>query len=430
MLSPAERRMKLKAVVRVASGNFLEMYDFIIFGYYAKYIADTFFPGDSEFISLMKAFLAYGAGFLVRPIGAVVLGAYMDRKGRRKGLILSLGLMAVGTASIAITPGYDAIGALAPIIIVIGRLVQGFSSGVEIGGCSVYLAEIATPGNRGFYCAGQSGSQQFAVMLSAALGVALTSVLLPEQMASWGWRVPLLIGCLIIPVVFWLRRSLQETEAFLCSRPVESTSEVLRLLSENWRVVGVGIMMSILTTTTFYLITVYTPTFGSQALHLDPLDSMIVTLCVGLSNFIWLPIGGAISDRIGRRPLLFIIPMIALVTAYPLMSWLVVAPTFGKLLAVELWFSFIFGTYNGPMIPLLAEMMPPRVRTAAFSLAFVTATAIFGGFTPAVSTLLIEATGNKAAPALWLSLAAAISLSAAVLARRVSPNAGLQTAMA
>jgi MFS family permease len=408
MLSPAERRAKINAVIRVSAGNFLEMYDFIIYGYYASYIAHTFFPAGSEFVSLMSALIAYGAGFLVRPIGAIVIGAYMDRKGRRNGLILSLSLMAVGTASIALTPGYAQIGALAPVIIVIGRLVQGFSSGVEIGGCSVYLAEIATPGNRGFYCAWQSGSQQVAVMLSAALGVALTSVLLPEQLASWGWRVPLLIGCLIIPVVFWLRRSLQETEAFLSSRPVETTREVLRLLSENWRVVGVGI----------------------QALHLDPLSSMIVTLCVGLSNFIWLPIGGAISDRIGRRPLLFIIPMVALVTAYPLMSWLVVAPTFGKLLAVELWFSFIFGTYNGSMIPLLAEMMPRRVRTAAFSLAFVTATAIFGGFTPAVSTLLIEATGNKAAPALWLSLAAAISLSAAILARRVSPHAGLQTAMA
>ena len=415
MLSPAERRAKINAVIRVSAGNFLEMYDFIIYGYYASYIAHTFFPAGNEFVSLMSALIAYGAGFLVRPIGAVVIGAYMDRKGRRRGLILSLSLMAVGTASIALTPGYAQIGALAPIIIVIGRLVQGFSSGVEIGGCSVYLAEIATPGNRGFYCAWQSGSQQVAVMLSAALGVALTSVLLPEQMASWGWRVPLLIGCLIIPVVFWLRRSLQETEAFLCSRPVETTSEVLRLLSENWRVVGVGIMMSILTTTTFYLITVYTPTFGSQALHLDPLSSMIVTLCVGLSNFIWLPIGGAISDRIGRRPLLFIIPLVALATAYPLMSWLVVAPTFGKLLAVELWFSFIFGTYNGPMIPLLAEMMPPRVRTAAFSLAFVTATAIFGGFTPAICTYLIEWTSNRAAPALWLSLAAAISLAAALI---------------
>jgi len=430
MLSPAERRAKINAVVRVSAGNFLEMYDFIIYGYYASYIARTFFPADNEFASLMAALIAYGAGFLVRPIGAIVLGAYMDRKGRRKGLILSLSLMAVGTASIAVTPGYAAIGILAPIIVVIGRLVQGFSSGVEIGGCSVYLAEIATPGNRGFYCAWQSGSQQVAVMLSAALGVALTSVLLPEEMASWGWRVPLLIGCIIIPVVFWLRSSLQETEAFLCSRPVQATSEVLRLLGENWRLIGVGVMMSILTTTTFYLITVYTPTFGTQALHLTPLSSMIVTLCVGLSNFIWLPVGGAISDRIGRRPLLFIIPCLALATAYPLMSWLVADPSFAKLLGVELWFSFIFGMYNGPMIPLLAEMMPQKVRTSGFSLAFVTATAIFGGFTPAVSTFLIEATGNRAAPALWLSLAAAISLTAAVLSRRVSPQAGLQTAMA
>jgi MFS family permease len=430
MLSQAERRAKINAVIRVSAGNFLEMYDFIIYGYYASYIARTFFPAENEFASLMAALLAYGAGFLVRPIGAVVLGAYMDRKGRRKGLILSLSLMAVGTASIAFTPGYGEIGLLAPVIIVIGRLVQGFSSGVEIGGCSVYLAEIATPGNRGFYCAWQSGSQQVAVMLSAALGVALTGILLPEQMALWGWRVPLVIGCLIIPVVFWLRRSLAETEVFLSSRPPQETREVLRLLADNWRLVGVGVMMSILTTTTFYMITVYTPTFGTQALHLAPVDVMIVTLCVGLSNFIWLPVGGAMSDRIGRRPLLFAIPALALATAYPLMSWLVADPSFAKLLGVELWLSFIFGVYNGSMIPLLAEMMPARVRTAAFSLAFVTATAIFGGFTPAVSTLLIESTGNRAAPALWLSLAAAISLTAAVLSRRVSPSAGLQTVMA
>jgi MFS family permease len=304
---------------------------------------------------------------------------------------------------------------------------------VEIGGCSVYLAEIATPGNRGFYCAWQSGSQQVAVMLSAALGVALTYILPPEQMTLWGWRIPLLIGCAIIPLVFWLRRSLQETEAFLCSRPPEATSEVLRLIAANWRLVGIGVMMSVLTTTTFYTITVYTPTFGTQALHLDPVSVMIVTLCVGLSNFFWLPVGGAISDRIGRRPLLFIIPSLALLTAYPLMAWLVAAPSFAKLLAVELWLSFIFGVYNGSMIPMLAEMMPQKVRTTGFALAFVTATAIFGGFTPFVSTYLIRYTGNSAAPALWLSLAAAISLLAAVLGRRVTATAGLhpaQSAMA
>jgi MFS family permease len=430
MLSPAERRAKIKAVIRVSAGNFLEMYDFIIYGYYAKYIADTFFPSDSEFASLMAALVAYGVGFLVRPVGAVVLGAYMDRMGRRKGLILSLGMMAIGTASIAVTPGYAEIGLLAPAIIVAGRIIQGFSSGVEIGGCSVYLAEIATPGNRGFYCAWQSGSQQVAVMLSAVLGVALTSILAPEQMTLWGWRIPILIGCLIIPLVFYLRRSLEETEAFRCSTPVKSTREVFALLSANWQIVGVGVMMSILTTTTFYTITVYTPTFGTQALGLSPVSAMIVTLCAGLSNFFWLPVGGAISDRIGRRPLLFAVPIVALVTAYPVMLWLVAAPSFAKLLTVVLWFSVIFGTYNGAMIPLLAEIMPQKVRTAGFSLAFVTATAIFGGFTPAINTMLIELTGNRAAPALWLSLAAAVSLTGAILSRRLSVMPGLQPALA
>jgi MFS family permease len=430
MLTQAERRAKIKAVVRVASGNFLEMYDFIIYGYYARYIAETFFPSDNAFVSLMSAFLAYGVGFLIRPVGAVILGSYMVRHGRRKGLILSLTLMAVGTASIAITPGYETLGILAPIIIVMGRLIQGFSSGVEIGGCSVYLAEIATPGNRGFYTSWQSGSQQVAVMLSAVLGVALTAVLPPEQMTLWGWRVPILIGCLIIPFVFWLRRTLPETEAFKNSTPPTETREVLRILGANWQIVAIGIMMSILTTTTFYTITVYTPTFGTQALGLSPNDAMLVTLCAGLSNFIWLPIGGAISDRVGRRPQLFIVPIVALVTAYGAMSWLVADPSFFKLLAVVLWFSAIFGLYNGAMIPLLAEIMPQKVRTTGFSLAFVTATAVFGGFTPFISTGLIELTGDRAAPALWVSLAAAISLTGALLSRRLSASPGLQPAMA
>jgi MFS family permease len=430
MLSPAERRAKIKAVIRVSGANFLEMYDFIIYGYYARYIADTFFPGQNEFLRLMLSLMTFGAGFLVRPIGAIVLGSYLDRKGRKQGLILTLSLMAAGTLSIGITPGYAQIGLLAPAIIVVGRLLQGFSAGAVIGGCSVYLAEIATPGNRGFYCAWQSGSQQVAVMLSAALGVALTAVLPPEQMTLWGWRVPILIGCLIIPVVFWLRQSLEETEAFAKSRPVESHGHAMRLLSANWGIVIIGMMMSILTTTTFYLITVYTPTFGSQVLHLAAVDNMIVTLCVGLSNFIWLPIGGAISDRVGRRPLLLLIPSVALITAYPAMSWLVADPSFAKLLAVELWFSAIFGLYNGAMIPMLTEIVPASIRAAAFSLAYSFATAIFGGFTPAVSTYLIKVTGNSASPALWLSLAAAISLTAAILSRRLAPRPAFEPAIA
>jgi metabolite-proton symporter len=409
--SAIERRAKVRAVIRVASGNFLEMYDFIVYGYYATYIAKTFFPTDSEFASLMLSLMTFGVGYLMRPVGAIVLGAYIDRKGRRQGLLVTLGLMAIGTLSIAVTPGYATIGLAAPLIIVAGRLLQGLSAGVELGGVSVYLAEIATPGRRGFYCSWQSASQQLAVVFTALLGLALTVYMTADQMSAWGWRVPLLVGCLIIPVILWLRRSLEETAAFkrMAHHP-RRVSEVLRIVAGNWKLVVTGTSLVAFTTTTFYLITAYTPTFGRQALHLEPWKTFVVTLCVGVSNFIWLPIAGAVSDRIGRRPLLMLVPVLTVLTAYPAMSWLVAAPSLHKLLAVELWFSLLFGVYNGAMVPFLTEIMPVEVRTAAFSLAYSLATAVFGGFTPAICTYLIEHTGNKASPAVWLSLAAVVSL--------------------
>ncbi len=417
-ITPAERRRKIGAVIRVASGNFLEQYDFFVYGYYATFIAKVFFPGSSPVASLMLSLATFGVGFLMRPLGAIFLGAYVDRVGRRLGLLVTLGLMAVGTISIAVTPGYASIGVAAPLIIVAGRLLQGFSAGAELGGVSVYLAEIATPGHRGFYCAWQSSSQQVAVMMAALIGAALSTLLTSEQMGSFGWRVPLLIGCAIIPLILWLRRSLEETDAFQrMDHKVRSTREVAAALAAHWRLVLIGMGMSVLTTTTFYLITAYAPTYGRAALHLDSTGVLVVTLCVGLSNFIWLPVGGAISDRVGRYPLLLLVPVCAILTAYPGLLWLVDGPSFSKLLAVELLFSSYFGLYNGAMIPLLAEIMPPQVRTAGFSLAFSLATAVFGGFTPLVSTALIEATGDRASPAFWLMVAAVVSLTAVLLSR-------------
>jgi metabolite-proton symporter len=424
MMNRAQRRKQILDVVRVASGNFLEQYDFFVYGYYAAYIGRTFFPSVDPIASLMASLATFAVGFLMRPLGGIVLGAYIDRAGRRAGLILTLGLMAVGTLTIAVTPGYGQIGLAAPVIVIVGRLLQGFSAGAELGGVSVYLAEIATPGHRGFYCAWQSASQQIAVIFAALIGVGLAGTLSPAEMDAWGWRVPLLIGCAIIPLILWLRSALDETAAFrLMQNRVHRVTEVFRTLAGQWRLVLIGMGLSVLTTTTFYLITAYTPTYGRVALHLDTLGVLAVTLCVGVSNFIWLPIGGAISDRIGRYPLLVLIPVTAIVTAYPALLWLVAAPGFGKLLAVELWFSAFFGLYNGAMIPLLAEIMPPQVRTAGFSLAFSLATAVFGGFTPLVSTALIAQTGDRAAPALWLSFAAVISLTAVLLSRRAVPVA-------
>jgi len=414
-LTNSQPRGTVGSVIRVASGNFLEMYDLMVYAYYASYIANAIFPSNDRFASLMLTLGTFGVGYLMRPLGAIVLGAYIDRHGRRAGLILALCLMAVGTFTIACTPGYRTIGIIAPIIVVIGRLLQGFSAGVELGGVSVYLAEIATPGHKGFYCAWQSASQQVSVMTAASLGVALSLILPPETMSVWGWRIPFLIGCLIIPLLFWLQRSLEETKVFKERKTRPTISAIFASLVTNWRIIIVGMLLSTMTTVCFYFITAYTPTFGEKVLLLTNRQSLMVTLFVGLSNFIWLPIGGAISDKIGRRPMLFFFTVATLVTSYPAMLWLVSNPSTTRLLMVELWFSCIFGCYNGAMIPFLVEIMPIDVRTSGFSLAFSLATAIFGGFTPAISTYLIHVTGNEAVPALWLSAAAICGLVATAL---------------
>ncbi|CAM4116197.1 MFS transporter [Paracidovorax anthurii] len=401
---------KAATVLRVTGGNFMEMFDFFLFGFYATQISKAFFPSGNEFASLMLTFMTFGAGFLMRPLGAVFLGAYVDRVGRRKGLIVTLALMAVGTLLIACVPGYATIGLAAPLLVLTGRLLQGFSAGVELGGVSVYLAEMATPGRKGFYVSWQSASQQVAIIVAAALGYWLNVTFVPQEIADFYWRVPFFVGCLIVPVLFIIRRSLQETEEFKARRHRPTVREIFRSILSNWGLVIAGMMMVSMTTVSFYLITVYTPTFGKSVLHLSTTDALVVTLCVALSNFFWLPVMGALSDRVGRKPLLVAFTVLTIFTAYPALKWLVASPDFARMLEVELWLSFLYASYNGAMVVALTEVMPVDVRTVGFSLAYSLATAVFGGFTPAVATGLIEWSGDKAAPGWWMTAAAACGL--------------------
>jgi MHS family citrate/tricarballylate:H+ symporter-like MFS transporter len=409
---------KFKTVIRVTSGNFLEMFDFFLFGFYASQIGKTFFPGGSEFASLMFTFVTFGVGFLMRPLGAIILGAYIDRVGRRQGLIVTISLMALGTVLLAFTPGYATIGITAQILVLAGRLIQGFSAGVELGGVSVYLSEMATPGHKGFYVSWQSGSQQVAIILAAALGYMLHAAFTPAAVAAGAWRIPFFVGCFIVPFIYIIRRSLQETEEFLARRHRPSTAEIFSSMVQNWQLIIAGMMLVSMTTVSFYLITVYTPTFGKEVLKLSITDTLLVTLCVGISNFCWLPVMGALSDKIGRKPLLIAFTILTLLTSYPALSWLVADPSFGKMLLVELWLSFLYASYNGAMVVALTEVMPADVRTAGFSLAYSLATAIFGGFTPAIATGLIHITGDKAAPGFWMSFAAACGLAATLFLYR------------
>ena len=426
MLTPEQRREKIRTVFRVASGNFLEMYDFMIFGYFSAAIGRAYFPASSEFASLMFSMTTFAVGFMVRPLGAIFLGAYIDHIGRRKGLLLTLALMSVGTLTIALVPGYETIGLFAPIVVVLGRLCQGFSAGVELGGVSVYLSEMATPGHKGFYVSWQSGSQQVAVVFAGVLGYALSNLMPPDQLEAWGWRIPLIVGCMIIPFIYMIRRTLQETEEFAARKHHPSPAEIYASMLIHWRIVVTGVAMVLMTTVSFYTITAYTPTFGKNILKLSQSDALLVTLCVGLSNLIWLPLMGSLSDRVGRRPLLLIFAGLAILTAYPAMAWLVDQPSFVKLLIVELWLSFIYAGYNGAMVVHLTEIVPVAVRTAGFSLAYSLATTI-GGSTPAIVTFLIHETGNRAIPGAWLSVAAAIAFVSAWISRPRKADAKRET---
>ena len=357
------------------------------------------------------AFVVFWVGALMRPLGAIYLGAYVDSLGRRKGLIVTLGIMAVGTIIIAVTPGYATIGILAPIIVVAGRLLQGFSAGVELGGVSVYLAEIATPGTKGFVTSFQSASQQVAVFAGALIGFIIGATLAPEAIVAWGWRIPFIVGCLIVPLIFVLRGSLQETPEFLAKKVHPKAPEVYYALWANLPVVVLGMLMVMLTTVMFYFITVYTPDFG-KTLKLSASDSLLVTLLVAIANFFWLPVGGWLSDRFGRKPVLLAAAVLVLVAAYPALSWLASEPSFGKLVAVEMVFSLGFGVYNGAMVAALTEVVPAHVRASCFALAYSLAAALFGTSTPILSKLLIGYTHSQATPALWLMLAAACSIGA------------------
>jgi MHS family citrate/tricarballylate:H+ symporter-like MFS transporter len=377
-------------------------------------IAKAFFPSENETAALLNTFGVFWLGALMRPVGAIVLGAYIDKIGRRKGLIVTLAIMAIGTVTIAVCPTYATIGVAAPVIVLVGRLLQGFSAGVELGGVSVYLAEIATPGNRGFYTSFQSSSQQVAIFVAAILGFFLSEAVPAATVAAWGWRIPFFVGCLIIPFIFLLRRTLEETPEFLAMKKHPTTKEVFSSAAVNWRIIVLGMMMAVLTTTTFYFVTVYTPTFGKTVLILTTQESLLVTLLVAVTNFIWNPVGGALSDRIGRKPVLLTIACVALVTAYPALHWLVADPTFGKMLAVEMMFSFYFGVYSGTMLGALVEVVPKHVRTTCFSLAFALAAGLFGTFTPFAATWLIDHTGDKASPGFWLMFGATLGIIAAL----------------
>lgn len=403
------KTFSFKPIVQVGAGNALEIYDFMIYGYYARYIAQTYFPSDNEYVSLMMSLVTFAFGFLARPVGAIVLGSYADRHGRRAGLIMALALMSIGIIAVACTPSYASIGIAAPIIVLLGRLLQGFSAGAELGGVVVYLAEIAQPNRRAFYTCFQVCSQQFAVMTASIAGVILLYSMTPKELGAWGWRLPLLFGCLVIPVLFWLRASLAETEVFARKKRTPTVGEICKGLVSGWRVILRCMGMSAMAVVTSQAVTTYAPTF-IKSLNLGDLAGFVTLFFVGLTILLSLPVFAIVADKVNRRSMLIVVTLTAVVSAYPMLAWLAASPSVAKFATVEIWFSLLYAAYSAAQVPTMVETVPAESRTAGYSFAQATAAAILGGFTPAIATWLNHTFASNAMVGLWLAIAAGISL--------------------
>lgn len=403
----------VKPIIQVVAGNGLEIYDFMIYGYYARYIAQTYFPSHNQYVSLMMSLMTFAFGFLARPIGAIVIGSYTDRHGRRKGLILALSLMSLGIIAVACTPSYASIGIAAPIIVLCGRLLQGFSAGAELGGVVVYLAEIAPPKKRAFYTCWQAGSQQISVMAASLAGLLLLYWLAPDELRAWGWRIPLLLGCAVVPIMFWLRASLAETSVFARKKKTPTVSEICTNLVDGWRTIVLGMGMVAMATVTSQTITTYAPTFISS-LKLGEFAGFAILFFGGLSVLVWLPIMATVADHVNRRTMLIAVTLLAGISAYPMLSWLAAEPTVLKFAIVELWFSFIYASYSSVQVAALVELVPPDARTSGYAFAQAVAAAVLGGFTPAILTWLTHVFHSNAMVGVWLAINAGISLVAAL----------------
>jgi MHS family proline/betaine transporter-like MFS transporter len=401
--------------VVVSIGNALEWFDFASFGFFATTIAALFFPTGDPALTLLLAFASFGVTFLLRPLGAVIIGNYADRKGRKSALTLTIALMTAGTGIIALVPTYSSIGLLAPVLVVTGRALQGLSAGGEFGSATAYLAE-QSPERRGFFASFQFTSQALAAMIATGFGVVITTTLSPDQIEAWGWRIPFLFGLLIGPVGYYIRRRLTETPEFLAS-PV-SERPLHEALSQRRQTLLVGFGIVVFGTVGAYMI-VFMPTFAMHHLGLAAADAFAAGVVAAALQMIVIPISAAVCDRYGRVFIALGAVVVMSLAIYPLFAWLAEAPSFGRLITVQVVVGTVLAVYGGALAGLLVDLFPTRIRTTGMSLSYAMAVAIFGGFAPFINAWLVEVTESKAAPSFYFMVAGAITFAALLGARRL-----------
>lgn len=407
MSATTRRRPATWITIGAASiGNALEWFDLVMYGYLAITISRLFFPNGNQTISLLLAFGTFGASYLIRPLGALVLGAYADRMGRKASMVMSIQLMMIGTFIMAVVPTYQSIGILAPIAVIIARLMQGFSVGGEFGSSTSFLVEHGRE-RGGFFASFQWAGQGLATFLASAFGLGLTTLLTQPQLESWGWRLPYFFGLLIGPVGFYIRRQIDESPDFT-NRPPAMTP-MKTLLTENSGGVMLAICITAVSTAANYLI-LYMPTYAVRTLHLPPAVGFTATLLGALILMFGSPLTGHWSDRVGRLTILTGAAVLFLVTAYPAFYLVTSVPTFAGVVLITCWLNFVKAGYSGVLPSAMAELFPTHTRGSGMALGYNISVPLFGGFAPFFATSLIHLTGDPRSPAFYLVGTAVLSL--------------------
>ncbi|BBU32255.1 MFS transporter (plasmid) [Burkholderia sp. THE68] len=408
--APALGTQRRRAIVATVLGNGLEWFDFTVYSFFAVTIAKLFFPTGNELTSVLLTVATFGVGFFMRPVGGIVLGIYADKVGRKAALSLTILLMAFGTALIGIAPTFEQAGIFAPLVIVVARLLQGFSAGGEMGGATAFLTEYAPPKKRAFYSSWIQSSIGFAVLLGAATGAFVTSSLDAAALNSWGWRVPFLLGIIVGPVGYYIRSHIDETPAFAAvSDEAKAKSPLAEVLSNFPRETFASFSMVILWTVCTYVLLFYMPTYSVRTLHLPQSTGLVAGMMGGLMIMCFSPVIGTLADRYGRRPFLSGAALAILVLAWPMFAWINAAPGLASLLVFQAVFGVLIAAYTGPILAAFAELFPTKVLSTGLSVAYNFAVTIFGGFAPFLITWLIAKTGSNMAPAIYVMIAAAIS---------------------
>lgn len=407
--SPNQTRPLLDrwTVAATVAGNALEFYDFLAYATFAVYIGHAFFPADSAFASLLLTLATFGVGFVTRPLGGLLIGAYSDRAGRRPALMLTISLMALGTLALVLTPSYASIGVSAPVILIIARLVQGLALGGEVGPSTAVLLECAPLGRRGLFVSWQNASQGVAICAAGLVGLALSMTLDKAQLAAWGWRIPFALGLAIVPVGLYIRRRLPETLETPGSR---SSAAVLSLLWHQHRrplVLAVLVFMC-LTISTY--VSGYMTTYALTTLGMPASKAMLATIANGSVMAAAALLGGRLSDRFGRKPVM-IVPRIALVIAvYPAFLLLVTVTTTSVLIFVTALLTLLGVLSAAAATTALSESFPNEVRCSGLAISYATAVSVFGGTTQFIIAWLIGATGDRLSPAYYVIVTSGISL--------------------